>query len=79
MERLNALRNYCEFKLDVLNSLLVDMEQSLEPNTKLRIHIKINIVKNLLDFKNYAHFLNEEELQQYIEDSADTICGFYQE
>jgi hypothetical protein len=79
MERINMLKDYCEFKLNVLNSLLDDMGHSMESDMKLRIYTKINIVKALLDFKNYAYFLNNEELQNYIEDSADIICGFYED
>jgi hypothetical protein len=55
------------------------MGHSMESDMKLRIYTKINIVKALLDFKNYAYFLNNEELQNYIEDSADIICGFYED
>jgi hypothetical protein len=79
MERIKMLRDYCEFKLNVLNSLLTDMDKTMESDIKLRIHVKVNIVKALLDFKNYAYFLNNEELQNYIEDSADIICGFYED
>lgn len=76
--RINQLKEYCEFKLEILNSLLTDMHD-LTPDIKLRLNTKINILNHIVDYKTYGHFLNEEEINKYIEDSADIILGFYED
>lgn len=74
-----SLKNYCEFKLSIIKSLLEDMNNSLTPYLKLRLNVKVNILNHIIDFDTYGYFLNEEEINKYLEDSADTICGFYED
>ena len=78
-QRVSDLKDYCEFKLSVIKSLLSDMNSTLTPYLKLRLNAKVNILNHIIDFDTYGHFLNEEELNKYIEDSADIICGFYED
>lgn len=78
-QRVENLKNYCEFKLSVLESLLADMDKTLTPYNKLRVHIKVNMLHHLINYNTYENFLNEEELNKYLEDTADIICGFYEE
>jgi hypothetical protein len=37
------------------------------------------MLHHLINYKTYGNFLNEEELNKYLEDTADIICGFYEE
>lgn len=78
-QRVEDLKNYCEFKLSIIKSLLKDMDNSLTPDLKLRLNAKVNILNHIIDFDTYGHFLNEEEVNKYLEDSADLICGFYED
>jgi hypothetical protein len=78
-QRVENLKNYCEFKLSVIKSLLSDMNETLTPYLKLRLNAKVNILNHIIDFNTYEYFLNEEEVNKYIEDSADLICGFYED
>ena len=78
-QRVENLKNYCEFKLSIIESLLSDMNETLTPDLKLRMHTKVNMLNHIIDFDTYGHFLNEEELNKYLEDSADIICGFYED
>ena len=77
-QRVENLKNYCEFKLSIIESLLSDMNNTLTPYLKLRMHTKINILHHLIDYNTFGNFLNEEELNKYLEDNADIICGFYE-
>ena len=78
-QRVENLKNYCEFKLSIIKSLLEDMNNSLTPYLKLRLNVKVNILNHIIDFDTYGHFLNEEEINKYLEDNADIICGFYED
>jgi hypothetical protein len=78
-QRVENLKNYCEFKLSVIESLLSDMNETLTPYLKLRMHTKINMLRHLIDYDTYENFLDEEELNKYLEDTADIICGFYED
>lgn len=78
-QKVENLKNYCEFKINVIESLLSDMNNTLTPDLKLRMHIKINILHHLIEYKTYGNFLNEEELNKYLEDIADIVCGFYED
>lgn len=78
-QRVENLKNYCEFKLAVIKSLLEDMNNSLTPYLKLRLNVKANMLKHIIDYDTYGHFLNEEELNKYLEDTADVVCDFYEE
>ena len=73
------LKNYCEFKLSIIESLLSDMIETLTPDLKLRMRTKVNMLNHLIDYDTYGNFLNEEELNKYLEDTADVICGFYED
>ena len=74
-----SLKKYCEFKLSIIKSLLEDMNNSLTPYLKLRLNAKVNILNHIIDFNTYEYFFNEEEINKYLEDSADIICGFYED
>lgn len=78
-QRVENLKGYCEFKLTVLESLLVDMDNTLTPDIRLRMHTKVNMLHHLIDYDTYGNFLDEEELNNYLENTADIICGFYEE
>ena len=78
-QRVENLKNYCEFKLSIIKSLLEDMNNSLTPYLKLRLNAKVNILNHILDFNTYEYFFSEEEINKYLEDSADIICGFYED
>ena len=78
-QRVENLKNYCEFKLSIIKSLLEDMNNSLTPYLKLRLNVKVNILNHIIDFNTYEYFFNEEEINKYLEDSADIICGFYED
>lgn len=75
-QRVEELREYCEYKLMIIKSLLDDIH-NLTVDTKLRLTVKIDILNHLIEYKTYGNFLNKEELNRYIEDSADIVCGFY--
>ena len=75
MERVIDLKNYSEFKL-VMLECLVNTEKSMEPLTKLKLTAQINILKRLIETKDYSYFLNISELNRYIEENANIICGF---
>lgn len=70
------LKDYCEFKLNILESLLRDID--LSPEVKLRINTKIDILNHLINFNTYNNFSTKEEINRYIEDSTDIILGFYE-
>ena len=78
-QRVSDLKNYCEFKLSIIKSLLEDMNNSLTPYLKLRLNAKVNILNHIIDFNTYEYFFSEEEINKYLEDSADIICGFYED
>lgn len=78
-QRVSDLKDYCEFKLAIIKSLLEDMNNSLTPYLKLRLNAKVNILNHIIDFNTYEYFFNEEEINKYLEDSADIICGFYED
>lgn len=71
------MKSYCLEKLYSIELILNDV--LLSPAMKLRLYAKKNILKHLVDYRTYNHFLSKEELDKYIEDSADIICGFYEE
>ena len=38
-----------------------------------------NILNHLIGFDTYGNFVDAEDLNKYIEDSADIILGFYED
>ena len=78
-QRVDNLKNYCEFKLSIIESLLSDMNNTLTPYLKLRLNTKVNILHHLIDYNTFGNFLNEEELNNYLENTADIVCGFYED
>lgn len=78
-QRVSDLKDYCEFKLATIESLLSDMNNTLTPYLKLRLNIKVNILHHLIDYNTFGNFLDEEELNNYLENTADIVCGFYED
>lgn len=70
------MRGYCLNRLNAIEYMLETVE--FEPMQKLRLVTKQNILKHLIEFKTYNNFANQEELERYIENSADIVCGFYE-
>jgi len=74
------LKEFCVKKLESINSILEDTTSlTFAPNLKLRLMAKKNIVKHLIEYNTCFNFADIEQLNQYIEDSADIVCGFYEE
>lgn len=78
-QRVSDLKDYCEFKLATIESLLSDMNNTLTPYLKLRLNIKVNILHHLIDYNTFGNFFDEEELNNYLENTADIVCGFYED
>lgn len=78
-QRVSDLKDYCEFKLATIESLLSDMNNTLTPYLKLRLNIKVNILHHLIDYNTFGNFFDEEELNKYLENTADIVCGFYED
>lgn len=77
--RREELKDYCLNKLQAIEALLDDTSFNFAPMLKLRLYTKKNIVKHLVDYETCFNFASIEEIAKYIEDSADIICGFYEE
>ena len=77
--RKEELKNYCMEKLQSIESILEDSSFTFAPMLKLRLMAKQNILKHLVDYETYFHFVDIDHLSQYIEDSADIVCGFYED
>lgn len=77
--RKEELKNYCMEKLQSIESLLEDTNFTFAPMLKLRLMAKQNIIKHLVDYETCFNFASIEHLAKYIEDSADIVCGFYEE
>lgn len=75
MNKVQTLNDYCFNRLQAVESVLAEIE--LLPVNKLRLMAERNILKHLLDFDTAANFANVEQLNQYIEDNTDIVCGFY--
>lgn len=71
----NCFYNYCFNLLQSVETILSDI--TLTPFMKLRLMTKRNILKHLVDYKNFDEFISQDEIEQYIEDRTDIICGFY--
>lgn len=77
--RKEELKNYCIERLQSIESILEDSSFIFAPMLKLRLTVKKNILKHLVDYETCFNFIDIEHLSQYIEDSANTVCGFYEE
>lgn len=71
------MRSYCLNRLNAIEYMLETVD--FVPIQKLRLVTKQNILKHLIEFKTYNNFANLEELERYIEDSTDIVCGFYED
>lgn len=71
------MRSYCLNRLNAIEYMLETVD--FVPIQKLRLITKRNILKHLIEFKTYNNFANQEELERYIEDSTDIVCGFYED
>lgn len=71
------MRSYCLNRLNAIEYMLETVD--FVPIQKLRLVTKKNILKHLIEFKTYNNFANLEELERYIEDSTDIVCGFYED
>lgn len=71
------MRGYCLNRLNAIEYMLETVD--FVPIQKLRLVTKKNILKHLIEFKTYNNFANLEELERYIEDSTDIVCGFYED
>jgi hypothetical protein len=71
------MKSYCLNRLNAIEYMLKTVE--FVPAQKLRLITKQNILKHLIEFKTYNNFANQEELERYIEDSTDIVCGFYED
>lgn len=77
--RKEELKNYCIERLQSIESILDDPSFTFAPMLKLKLTVKKNILKHLVDYETCFNFIDIEHLSQYIEDSANTVCGFYEE
>ena len=77
--RKEELKNYCMEKLQSIESILEDTSFTFAPTLKLRLMTKKHIIKHLVDYETCFNFANVEHLAKYIEDSANIVCGFYEE
>lgn len=71
------MKNYCYNRLQAVELMLEN--EVLSPVLKLRLYTKRNILKHLIDYETYRHFMDIDALDKYIEDSADIVCGFYED
>ena len=77
--RKEELKNYCMEKLQFIESILEDTSFTFTPMLKLRLMTKQNILKHLVDYETCFNFVDVDHLEKYIEDSADIVCGFYED
>ena len=78
--RMQELKNYCLERLQSVESLLENTTSfTFAPILKLRLMTKQSILKHIVDYETYYHFVDIEDLDQYLEDKTDIICGFYEE
>ena len=77
--RKEELKNYCVERLQSIESILDDPSFTFAPMLKLKLTVKKNILKHLVDYETCFNFIDIEHLSQYIEDSANIVCGFYEE
>lgn len=77
--RKEELKNYCIERLQSIESILDDPSFTFAPMLKLKLTVKKNILKHLVDYETCFNFIDIEHLSQYIEDSANIVCGFYEE
>ena len=75
------LRGLCLENLDKVERLLdpENVSFTFAPIMKLRLTTKRNILKHLIDYDTCLNFASEEDLEQYIEDRTNIICGFYED
>ena len=76
MNRVQTLNDYCFNRLQAVESVLAKIE--LLPINKLRLTTERNILKHLIDYDTCGNFASVEHIRQYVEDSIDIICGFYE-
>lgn len=73
------LKEFCVKKLESIDNILENTTSfTFAPNLKLRLIAKKNIIKHLIDYNTCFNFADIEQLNQYIEDNADVVCGFYE-
>lgn len=79
MERKELLKGYCVEKLASTNKLLNDKDTSFTfaPNLKIRLMARKNILSHLIEFNTCYNFASTDDLENYIENNIDVICGFY--
>ena len=77
--RKEELKGYCFNKLQAIEHLLNNTNFSFAPMLKIKLMAKKNIVKHLVDYETCFNFASVEDLEKYINDRADIICGFYEE
>ncbi len=75
---MEELKNYCLTKLQSLESAL-ESSAFMTPIVRLRMEIKCNVLRHLVDYENYHYFASTEEIAKYLQDNADIICGFYED
>lgn len=76
-KRESNIKGYLLERLSLLKR--VEMSCDFNPLDKVKSMAKINIITHLIDYGGYRHFLDKEEVDKYIEQSANIICGFYEE
>jgi hypothetical protein len=76
-KRESNIKGYLLERLSLLKR--IETNCSLSPLDKVKYMAKINIITHLIDYDGYRHFLDKEEVDKYIEQSANIICGFYEE
>lgn len=73
------LKEFCVKKLESIDDILENTTSfTFAPNLKLRLIAKKNIIKHLIDYNTCFNFADVEQLNQYIENNADIVCGFYE-
>ena len=76
--RKEEFKTYCLEKLQSIESLL-DTVTSFTPITRLRLNTKQHILRHLIDYETCFNFYSIEDMERYIEDRTNVICGFYDE
>ena len=71
------IKGYLLERLSLLKRIKMNCDSS--PLDKVKSMAKINIITHLIDYGGYRHFLDQEEVDKYIEQSANIICGFYED
>lgn len=77
-EREANLRGYLLERLHSLRNMQRNHVYYL-PIEKVKLMAKINIITHLVDYNGYRHFVDKEQLDKYIEQNINIICGFYED